>query len=370
MILEAPPLRDGNGKELRHLHDTVQQHLRALKSMDYEPSSAFITAVIELKLDTNTMFEWQRHSQSQATVPHFQELLEFIDCRAQASETSVSLKKPTRGESQPNTKTFSKPVPSFAASSEFANQCVLCKPEKHPLYACPRFKSLSHDRKLSTVKVHNVCINCLMKGHFAASCKSLHRCRKCQKPHHTLLHTEAQQRSEQLTPLPAAQDVIPNEVSFNTAVKLRSNSLLMTCQVLIVAPNGSSVKTRALLDNGSSASFISERLVRSIHLPCARQQLNISGIGGATPNHSIKSVTSFKITPITSKEKSIDITAIVIPKVTCNLPTHPIPFNSKWNHLKDLALPWLIQHPEAGYNLINSTQSGSLSVLSIRLHLY
>ena len=74
----------------------------------------------------------------------FQELLEFIDCRAQASETSVSLKKTTRGESQPNTKTFSKPVPSFAASSELTNQCVLCKPEKHPLYACPRFKSLFH----------------------------------------------------------------------------------------------------------------------------------------------------------------------------------------------------------------------------------
>ena len=146
-----------------------------------------------------------------------------------------------------------------------------------------------------------------MKGHFAASCKSLHRCRKCQKPHHTLLHTEGQQRSEQSTPLPAAGDVIPNEVSSNTAVKLRSNSLLMTCQVLIVAPNGSSIKAQALLDNGSSASFISERLVQSIHLPCARQQLNISGIGGATPNHSIKSVTSFKITPITSKEKSIDI---------------------------------------------------------------
>ena len=32
------------------------------------------------------------------------------------------------------------------------------------------------------------------------------------------------------------------------------------------------------------------------------------------------------------------MTAIVIPKVTCNLPTHPIPFNSQWNHLKDLAL--------------------------------
>lgn len=41
MILEAAPLKQGTGKELRHLYDTVQQHLRALKAMDYEP---FITS--------------------------------------------------------------------------------------------------------------------------------------------------------------------------------------------------------------------------------------------------------------------------------------------------------------------------------------
>ena len=44
MILDATPLKDGTGKELRRLHDTVQQHLRSLKSMDYEPSGPFITS--------------------------------------------------------------------------------------------------------------------------------------------------------------------------------------------------------------------------------------------------------------------------------------------------------------------------------------
>ena len=62
-IVEAPSLKDGSGKELRRLHDTVQQHLRALKAMGSEPDESFITSVIELKLDVSTMFEWQRHSQ-------------------------------------------------------------------------------------------------------------------------------------------------------------------------------------------------------------------------------------------------------------------------------------------------------------------
>ena len=81
MVLKAPSLKEGSGKELRHLHDIVQQHLQALKAMDYEPSGPFITSVLELKLDVNTMFEWQKHSQSTSTMPHYGELLIYQSSR-------------------------------------------------------------------------------------------------------------------------------------------------------------------------------------------------------------------------------------------------------------------------------------------------
>ena len=64
-----PPLKDCSGRELRRLHDVVLQHLRALKALSYEPSGPFITSVLEIKLDTNTMFEWQKHSQESSEVP-------------------------------------------------------------------------------------------------------------------------------------------------------------------------------------------------------------------------------------------------------------------------------------------------------------
>ncbi len=72
-ICEAQSLKDGSGKELRRLHDTVQQHLRALKAMDQDPSGAFITSMMELKLDQTTMFEWQKTSQAT------KEILEFLN---------------------------------------------------------------------------------------------------------------------------------------------------------------------------------------------------------------------------------------------------------------------------------------------------
>lgn len=57
-IVEIQPLKDGNGKELRHLHDTSQQHICALKAMGHEPDGTFITSLLQLKLDQTTLFEW------------------------------------------------------------------------------------------------------------------------------------------------------------------------------------------------------------------------------------------------------------------------------------------------------------------------
>ena len=92
-IVEVPALKEGTGKELRRLHDTAQQHLRALKAMGCEPPGPFVTSLLELKLDTDTMFEWQRHTQESSDVPHVSCLLEFLNLRAQASESSASSHK-------------------------------------------------------------------------------------------------------------------------------------------------------------------------------------------------------------------------------------------------------------------------------------
>ena len=61
-----------------------------LKSMGSDHSGDFITSMLELKPDANTMLEWQCHSQSSTEVPHYKHLLEFVDLRAQASESATS----------------------------------------------------------------------------------------------------------------------------------------------------------------------------------------------------------------------------------------------------------------------------------------
>ena len=138
------------------------------------------------------MFEWQKHSKDATNVPHFQDLLDFMNLRAQASETSSSEnRKPSKDEVRKNFQS-SKQVTSFATNTDtFEIQvCVLCKPERHLLFNCNKFKKLPHDGKLSILKTHKPCHNCLQAGHYAQHCKSIHCCQKCHGQHHTLLHIE------------------------------------------------------------------------------------------------------------------------------------------------------------------------------------
>ena len=164
MIVDASPIRDGSGRRLR---DVV--HVRALKSMELEPSPSFITSLIELKLDAATMFKWQRHTQAQNEVPHYQEML-----RQPRTEISTPPKKKSDTPQKPWNP---KPVNSFTANCDTTRQCPLCKTEKHPLYSCQKFRSSSHDKKLTVVKI------CMVKV-------ILQLIARCQGPHHTLLHDD------------------------------------------------------------------------------------------------------------------------------------------------------------------------------------
>ena len=62
MIVDTLLLKEDNGRELRQLHDIVQQHVCALKTLGYELPGKFITSIIELKLVVDTLFKWQKHS--------------------------------------------------------------------------------------------------------------------------------------------------------------------------------------------------------------------------------------------------------------------------------------------------------------------
>ena len=228
----------------------------------------------------------------------------------------------------------------MANSKSTPAHCVLCTHEKHPLYACPKFKLLPHEEKISTLKENHLCMNCLNSGHFVKHCKSIHKCRKCQRPHHTLLHVEAQDNSSvrPSTSTESSNSNDPTRITSHTAVRLKSSSLLMTCRVLVTAPDGSTIEARALLDNASSTSFVSERLVQSLCLPRMNHNVRVSGIAGMSHKAPIQSISTFKISAVKPASRKIDVTAVVVPRVTCDLPLSPVAFDLSWKHISDVPL--------------------------------
>ena len=169
-------------------------------------------------------------------------------------------------------------------------------------------------------------MNCLKSEHYLKDCKSSHFCRNCQRPHHTLLHVDVRGPDS------------PLSVTSNTSISVMTDMLLMTCQVLVQAPDGSKMKAWALLDPTSSSSFISERLVQSLGIPRPRNNITVSGVAGLASSSSFKSIATLTITLSHSSNHWVSFTAIVVPCVTSDLPLSPVSLKPEWTHLQGLPL--------------------------------
>ena len=261
-IIEAPTLKDGNGRELRRLHDTLSQHLQALKNMDSKPLGRFLTSTIELKLDPTTTFEWQRHSQEHQDVPHYKVILDFLDILAQALECMLRevTKRPSKA-TPPKTSTQVRTTYLANTGSSF----TVCGQGRHPLYMCRKFKPLTVEQRKATAKDNELCFNCLRSGHHSMQCPSLQRCREFQDAHHTLLYqtserdpstnmTNADRRDGTSSQATTPDPIVHLHVSYGH----QGQVLLMTCQICVLGADGRTTVARALLDTASSSSFITE----------------------------------------------------------------------------------------------------------------
>ena len=109
-------------------------------------------------------------------------------------------------------------------------QTVFCANQKNICCTHVHIKAMSHDRMITVIKDNDLCMNCLKSGHFSKHCPSLSKCRKCQKPHHTLIHINPKE-SEQ-GELSSNTSAIQPAISSNTTTGFTPDTLRMTCQIL------------------------------------------------------------------------------------------------------------------------------------------
>ena len=129
---------------MRKLHDNMLQNLHALDTMGHQPGPSFITSLIQLKLDLTTLFAWKENSKDSVNeISSYKVILHFLDQRARSADNDIYNKKITSSSTPSMKQAISKTVTTYVTSSMAPGKCQLCHGEKHPLYICPKFKSMT-----------------------------------------------------------------------------------------------------------------------------------------------------------------------------------------------------------------------------------
>ncbi len=81
-----------------------------------------------------------------------------------------------------------------------------------------------------------------------------------------------------------------------------------------------------------------EHLARYLHLPHSQHSARISGIAGLTHGSPFHYITSFVIHPWNNPSKQFNVSAIIVPRVTCDLPTRSVRLDPVWTHQRGLQL--------------------------------
>ncbi|XP_045446356.1 uncharacterized protein LOC123654500 [Melitaea cinxia] len=340
-LFNVEPLSTESSVSLRRLVDVTNKNIRALKTLN-EPTEHWDTLIIymmSIKLDLHTSRKWEEYRNTLAdNSPTLSQFCTFINNTADLLETLQDNIKHNKTlytnklEKNNNTKSFivtsenSKGKNTSANNSKF--KCPMCS-GKHFLYSCESYRKLPIESRIQKAKDFKVCMNCLRIGHVEKRCKFSH-CRYCSIKHNTLLHIERTDIPAVLDPLPSTSESVSLSANtLNLQPTTRTNVLLSTALVRVVNSAGKKYDARILLDNGSTANFISESLCNKLRLPRSDAYSKVTGINNQTST-SVQSC-NLKIESLYD-DYTVDIDCFILPEITRLLPSSRI-------NIKDVVIP-------------------------------
>jgi hypothetical protein len=324
-ILTAPNIIKNSDVSLRQLLlDTVTLHLEALKVLNIPVESwdSIIVTVINTKLDYSTKKDWEATLDT-SEMPKLSDLKDFLEKRCQfLASVNVINKNHTKAPQQVGQSNNQKLSDNKTRVNVYHAQsvkdgnvtCHFCKGE-HPIYQCSQLLDLSITERKKQVKNHKLCFNCLFNNHQVQNCKSKYSCRKCNERHHTILHQESEQTTN--------NEVLTAVDTVNNHAFLRNKFVLLSTAIVLVKNSSNQyVECRALLDAGSQSNFISEHMVTKLNLNLHKTNLTVGGL-----NQTISTITqATKVIMKSRVDQSIceQFKCFVVPKITEDLPNDVI----------------------------------------------
>ena len=317
---------------LRLVYDLFRANMSNLKSTKFYTLETFFCSMLYNELPAKLQRFWDQATQEENHVPPVDKLLNFVKHHAETLPADDPPAK-TEKNQEPASK---RPPPKrreyassqgrnnvHVATVDYKWDCILCAPEKHPLYQCSKWASYSLLQKTAHISTNNLCSNCLSGGHSTASCKSPYRCKECKQKHHTSIHEP--------------QAATPSVNHSSTSSHQVPDALMTTAQLLLIGPNGEELQARALIDSGAGISLVTKRVTQILNLPLEPARLQLSVAQGETTK-PLEYLTSLKLAPLHNRSLKMSCHPAVSTAVTSNLPSQPIPSVTHLPHLMGVRL--------------------------------
>jgi Protein of unknown function (DUF1759)/Putative peptidase (DUF1758) len=296
-ILYMPSLQSRTSDSVIKMHDTIKECIVNLENLgdSIKHCSRILTIIILEKFDYDTSRIFEEGLVVPRQVPEITYVLEFLSRRFIALDSMKNNKKPF--QSYNDTKRDKRQVHITSKAS-----CPQCK-DKHALKNCKTFLGWSISDRKNFANSQNICRRCL-DHKFEKKCINNSRCRKCNGVHHILSSSEK---------------TTNHFASANGKSPVQTVTCLPTAQIRVKDHQGELHILRAMVDQESQSTFITEKAAQMLKLKRRKVNIQILGVGNIKAA-SIKHVVNLLVQPRFGSNQ----THIMEANLTKNLTgTHP-----------------------------------------------
>ncbi|XP_059223171.1 uncharacterized protein LOC131996976 [Stomoxys calcitrans] len=350
ILFNLGSVKSESAGEINRLQRDINNCITALKlhEIDIHSWDPIFVFLCSTKLPTNTLSLWEQTVRNKTEISKWSDLDDFLTARFQSLETVYDLThshevKPTDTKDSHEASRSSSKVKSYQTNMD-KRLCFVCS-QDHVVKSCPRFLEMNQEQRFITVKRNNLCLNCFSSNHKLNQCTSKFSCSKCKLRHHTLLHKESRQLdTEDMVNLEAqpgtsrfaAQNAASDESRVQNCFVSTRKQVLLGTAIVHIEVNGTVFSARALIDSGSQATFISEKLQRRLNLPVRKVNARVSGLNNALAGSAEKQC-EFSLKSPHNVGFEVQVSSLVLPRLTGRLPGHTLDIPDSFS-LGDLPL--------------------------------
>lgn len=345
-IMTLPVIQQAASSHIKRTHDVTVECLNGIKNLGVNISSwdPILVHILTQKLDTETHNEYMASLKEPRELPTLKEFLNFLENKFTSWESSRRKQENVQhkfNNAPPTTSSnrtrFERYYTSNKATSFNKNQtsprnrtlkCPVCSAEDHAIYFCKDFKEMMPAVQRKTITKLNLCSNCLY-SHVGKACTSNKKCKECNEMHNTLLHNAF---TSSMTSTPKSNH------NRSTNVMQQHNFcdeiLLATALIKVQASDGIQHILRALLDQGSQVSLITEKAAKLLKLTKQKSNGIITGVG--VNDTACKGLTSILCSSLSGRH-TFRTEVFVMKSLTRHLPNVSFPRPS-WDLINEIEL--------------------------------